>query len=594
MPEMAQAGERVVRGVPVSAGVCRGRILVLTRPHDTSVPKYHVGEGGMAEQTNRLEQALMQTRQQILAVQEQVREGMGTKDASIFDAHLLVLEDPFLMEEVTGLMEREQVNVEHAFSVATARYIATLGAISDDYLRERAADMKDVAARILHNLLGQSEVSDLPLIHEPCILVAHDLTPSRTALLDKKLVLGFATDQGSKTSHTAILARSLEIPAVTGLQDASQELRTGQYALLDGFNGLLIVDPTDQTLFEYGQLARKHAAIQDRLREVRDQPAITLDGTRIILSANVENLDEIASVQASGAQGVGLFRTEYLFLNRATLPTEQEQYEAYSRVATALQPEPVIIRTLDLGGDKVLSDAPDSSERNPFLGWRAIRMCLQERDLFRNQLRAILRASVTGNIKMMYPMISGLDEILQANALVEECKAALQAEGQSFDPNLEVGVMIEIPSAVLIADALAKRVKFFSLGTNDLIQYALAVDRMNPRISHLYEPTHPAILRLIKATTTAADAHGIWVGVCGEMAADPVLAPLLVGLGVRELSAAPALVPAIKFILRRLKLSEARELADFALQCESGREILARCQALAKAIAPGLFEEPAS
>jgi phosphotransferase system enzyme I (PtsI) len=516
---------------------------------------------------------------------------MGAEDASIFDAHLLILDDPVLLDEVLRLMQQERVNVEYAFWVATGKYIATMAAIDDEYLRERTADMRDVTARVLHNLAGSEVPHALPPLQEPCILVAHDLTPSQTAVLDKKLVLGLAVDQGSKTSHTAILARSLQLPAVTGLQDASQRLKSGQYALLDGFSGLLITDPTDETLFEYGQLARKHAALQERLREVRDQRAMTLDGVHITLSANVENPDETAAVQANGAEGIGLFRTEYLFLNRESLPTEEEQFQAYYQVAAALKPQPVVIRTLDLGGDKLMRGGHTQAEHNPFLGWRAIRMCLQERDLFRSQLRAVLRASVIGNIKLMYPMISGLNELLQANALVEEYKAELRRDGTPFDESLEVGAMIEIPSAALTADVLAKQVKFFSLGTNDLIQYSLGVDRMNPKIAHLYEPTHPAIVRLIKTTVDAAHAHGIWVGVCGEMAGDPVLAPLLLGLGVDELSAAPCLVPAVKFMIRRLKMSEAQALAEFALKGESGAETLSRAQALANSIAPSLFEE---
>ncbi len=318
---------------------------------------------------------------------------------------------------------------------------------------------------------------------------------------------------------------------------------------------------------------------------------MTLDGTPVVLSANVEQPADTEAVLASGAEGVGLFRTEYLFINRETLPNEEEQYQAYRQVASALKPSPVIIRTLDLGGDKFLSHLQVPQEMNPFLGWRAIRFCLQERDIFRVQLRAILRASIEGNVKIMYPMISGLDELNQANALLGEFKGELRREGIAFDENLEVGAMIEIPSAAVAAESLAKRVKFFSLGTNDLIQYSLAVDRLNEKIAHLYEPTHPAIVRLIKMTADAGNKHGVWTGVCGEMAGDPVLTPLLLGLGVTELSAAPSVVPQIKYLIRRLKMAEARELAEFALQCESGAEILARCRKLALQIAPGLLEQ---
>jgi phosphoenolpyruvate-protein phosphotransferase (PTS system enzyme I) len=490
-------------------------------------------------------------------------------------------------------INEEKVNAEYAFHTVAERYAATLAAIEDDYLRERAGDMRDVTTRVLNNLLGKQDEINLRQLSEPCIIISHDLTPSNTAQMDRAKVVGFATDIGSKTSHTAIMARSMRIPAVVGLKTASEELQTGQYALLDGFNGVVILNPTDQTLFEYGQLIRKQVTLQEKLRDILLKPAVTLDGHRVFISANVEQAGDADSVTASGAEGVGLFRTEYLFINRDTSPTEEEQYEAYRQIAEALKPHPVTIRTFDLGGDKFLSHLQVPIEMNPFLGWRAIRFCLQERDVFRGQLRAILRASAHGNIRMMYPMISGLEELNQANALVEEYKGELRREGLAFDEKLEIGAMIEIPSAALIADAMAKRVKFFSLGTNDLIQYTLAVDRMNEKIAHLYQPTHPAIVRLIKATVDASRKNKITVSVCGEMAGEPIMTALLIGLGVDELSASPPLVPQIKYMVRRLKLSEAQTLAEFALNCESGAEILAKCQELAWQSAPSLFESKA-
>jgi phosphotransferase system enzyme I (PtsI) len=590
MPQALPKGEMVFKGIPVSAGVCRGKILVVDRQRH-KIGKRTLLDTELTEEVNRLERALVQTRRQILEVQRRVSEGMGAEEGSIFDAHLLVLEDRTLLDEVVRVVQQEKVNAEHAFHTVAERYATQLAAIDDDYLRERATDMRDVTARVLNNLLGLEDELDLRRLKEPCIIVSHDLTPSNTAQMDKRNVLGFATDVGSKTSHTAIMARSLRIPAAVGLKDASTRLESGQYALLDGFNGLVIINPTDETLFQYGQLIHKQVTLQEKLRDVVLKPAVTMDGHRVILTANIEQASDAEQVRANGAEGVGLFRTEYLFINREYPPGEEQQYQSYRAAASALKPMPVVIRTLDLGGDKFLAHLQMPNEMNPFLGWRAIRFCLQERDLFRCQLRAILRASAEGNVKMMYPMISGLDELNQANALVEEYKAELRQEKVPFDENIEIGAMIETPSAAIVADSLAKRLKFFSLGTNDLIQYSLAVDRLNEKIAHLYEPTHPAILRLIRMTVQAAQARKIKVSVCGEMASDPVLAPLLIGLGVDELSVAPALVPPVKFIIRRLKLTEAKALAENALQCESAAEILAHCQELAHQIAPSLFED---
>jgi phosphotransferase system enzyme I (PtsI) len=582
-------GETVYRGIPASAGVCRGKILVFGKAQ-RSIAKRQLADGQQSEEVNRLEKALVQTRQEILDVQHKVSQAMGAEEGSIFDAHLLVLEDRTLIDEILRVITGEKVNAEYAFHLVAERYASTLSAIEDDYLRERAADMRDVTNRVLNNLLGHQDAVDLRHLPEPCIIISHDLTPSNTAQMDRSKVLGFATDVGSKTSHTAIMARSLKIPAAVGLKTASDEIQNGQYALLDGFNGIIIVNPTDQTLFEYGQLVRKHLTLEEKLRDALQKPAVTLDGRRIIVSANIEQAADTQAVLESGAEGVGLFRTEYLYISRDHLPSEEEQYQAYRQVVAALKPHPVVIRTFDLGGDKFLSHLYVPTEMNPFLGWRAIRFCLQQRDIFRNQLRAILRASADGNVQMMYPMISGLDELNQANALVEEYKAELRKEKMPFDENMEIGAMIEIPSAALIADSLAKRLKFFSIGTNDLIQYSLAVDRMNEKIAHLYEPTHPAIVRLIKTTVDAARRHNIRVAVCGEMAGDPVLTPLLLGLGVDELSAAPPLVPQIKFMVRRIKMPEAQALAEFALNCESPTEILAHCQEVASQSAPGLFD----
>jgi phosphoenolpyruvate-protein phosphotransferase (PTS system enzyme I) len=582
-------GEKLFRGIAVSAGICRGKILVLHRARHV-INRRELSEPEVTAEVSRFEKSLVQTRQQISEVQRKVVENMGSKEGDIFEAHLLMLEDRMLVDEVIRSIREQKVNAEHAFHAVSERYAAALAAVDDDYLRERADDMRDLTARVLDNLLDVRDESDLRHITEPCILVSRDLSPSTTAQLDKKMVLGFATDIGGKTSHTAIMARSMGIPAVVGLKNASEEFDTGDYALLDGYNGTIIINPTDQTLFEYGQLSRIKASLEEKLHEIQSQPAVTLDGKFIHLSANIEDPNDTKAVIKHGAEGVGLFRTEFLFISRASLPSEEEQYKVYHQVAAALKPNPVIIRTLDLGGDKFASHLHLAAEMNPFLGWRAIRFCLAQPEMFRAQLRAILRASAEGNVKLMYPMISGLDELNQANALVEKCKTELRAEKIPFDEKMEAGAMIEIPSAALIADSLARRVKFFSIGSNDLIQYTLAADRTNEKVSHLYEPTHPAIIRLIKMTVDAAHKHGIWAGVCGEIAGDPALTPLLIGLGVDELSAAPPVVPQVKYIVRRLKLTEAQALAEFALQCESPSEIYARCQKLARETAPSLFE----
>jgi phosphotransferase system enzyme I (PtsI) len=583
-------GEKVFRGIAVSAGICRGKILVLHRARHV-IAKRELPDEKIALEVGRFEKSLVQTRQQISEVQRRVVQNMGAKEGDIFEAHLLMLEDRMLVDEVIRTIKEQKVNAESAFHEVSERYVAVLAGVNDEYLRERADDMRDLTSRVLDNLLEVQDEFDLRHLTEPCILVSHDLSPSTTAQLDKKLVLGFATDIGGKTSHTAIMARSLGIPAIVGFKNASEEMDTGDYALLDGYNGTLVVNPTDQTLFQYGQLSRVKASLEEKLREIQFQPAVTLDGKSIHLSANIEDQNDIEAVIQHGAEGVGLFRTEFLFINRENAPGEEDQCKVYRQVAAALKPHPVIIRTLDIGGDKFASHLQLAPEMNPFLGWRAIRFCLAQPEMFCAQLRAILRASVEGNVKMMYPMISGLDELNQANALLEKCKAELRAEKIAFDEKMEVGAMIEIPSAVLIADTLAERVKFFSIGSNDLIQYTLAADRTNEKVSHLYEPTHPAIIRLIKMTVDAAHKHGIWVGVCGEVAGDPVLASLLIGLGVDELSAAPPVVPQVKYIIRRLKLSEAQALAEFALQCESPTEILARCMDLARVTAPSLFEK---
>lgn len=591
MTEQPGKGEILLRGIPVAPGVARAKILVLNQHHAGEVPLTRIAPEAIPGELSRLQDALVATRKEILQIQQKVSEVLGAKDASIFEAHLLVLEDQTLIDEVTRVMEREHVNVEHAFKEVATRFVSELGKIDDEYLRERAADMRDVTNRVMNQLLGAGETVDLAHLEEPCILVSHDIAPSITATMDREKVLGFATNVGSRTSHTAIMARSLRIPAIVGLRNVTGQVASGQMALLDGYNGQLIVNPTDQTLYEYGQIVRLKGDLDARLGQLREKAAETTDGHRVMLSANMGQADDAEAVNNCGAEGVGLFRSEFLFLNRKNLPDEEEQFRIYKDVAERLAPHVVIIRTLDLGGDKLRPDAETPPEWNSFLGMRAIRICLQEPELFRPQIRAILRASAFGNVKMMYPMISNVNEIKSARQIVEECREELRQAHIPFNEHMDIGAMVEVPSAALSADSISRQVQFLSLGTNDLIQYTLAVDRLNERIAHLYEPASPAVIRLIKMTVDAAHRNGIWVGVCGEMAGDPELVPLLLGLEVDELSIAPPLVGQIKYLIRRLSMDKARELAAFALTCDSAEEILNRSRELARSAAPALFEK---
>ncbi len=584
---MSDAEEKRFQGTGVSPGIARGTVFVY-RPDDEAAPSRRIEESEIPAEIGRFEAALLATRAQILEMQQRIAESIGAKDAGIFDAHLLVVEDRTLIDEVLRMLARDKMNVEYVFQSVANRYAKTLSEIDDPYLRERALDIHDVTRRVVHNLMGK-EAHDLASVSTPHILIAHNLAPSDTAQLDRTLVQAFATDIGSKTSHTAIMARSLNIPAIVGLHDASTQLSTGDHILLDGYNGLLIVNPSDQTLWEYGELEIKKTEVEEKLTHLRETASTTLDGRHVILSANIELPGDMEQVRQNGAEGVGLYRTEFFYLNKSELPTEDEQYAAYRSVAEAARPHSVIIRTLDLGGDKFMSTLHMPEELNPFLGWRAIRFCLERVDVFKTQLRAILRASAVGNVRIMYPMISGVDELRRANVILEECRAELRAEGVPFSETMEVGAMIEIPSAAISADILAKEVDFFSIGTNDLIQYSIAVDRLNEHIAHLYEPTHPAIIRLIRMTVEAAHARGLWVGVCGEMAGDILLTPLLLGLGVDELSAGAASVPRVKRAVQSLDSTACLQLIEDIRDLDTAEAILAKCDAVARAHYPELL-----
>ncbi len=565
------------RGAGVSPGLARAVIHVVRDDLD-DVVRYHIEPSQIGNEIARFEAALVQTRVQILEMQQKIAEAIGAKDAAIFDAHLLVVEDRTLIDEVLRRLEAERCNVEWVFQEVANNYAETLSKIDDPYLRERAVDMQDVTRRIVRNLQGKAPKPVFSTA-EPHILVAHNLTPSDAASMDRQLVLGIATDLGSRTSHTAIIARSLNIPAVVGLHDATEKLESGQHVLIDGYTGLLIVDPTAETLSYYGEIEIRKGQVTKELKQLRETTSTTSDGRHIVLSANIELPGDVDAVGENGAEGIGLYRTEFLFVNRNTLPSEEEQYETYRKVAEQVKPNPLIIRTFDLGGDKLAVGAVDvGDELNPFLGWRAIRFCLENIDIFKTQLRAILRASAVGNVKIMFPMISGLEELRHAKAVLDECRNEV---GEKKSGKMEVGAMIEIPSAAISADALAREVDFFSIGTNDLIQYTIAVDRVNERIAHLYEPTHPAVLRLLKMIADAAHANDIWVGVCGEMARDVATIPILVGLGMDELSVGATSVPRVKMAVRSLAMPECQQLVNEVLQLQTSSEILARCLDLA-------------
>jgi phosphotransferase system enzyme I (PtsI) len=579
--------EKRCQGVPAAPGIAFGQAYVFTMETD-DVLRYHIEPGQVSDEIARFESALIQTRVQILEMQQQIAEAIGAKDAGIFDAHLLVVEDQTLIDEVLRKLEADLCNVEFVFQEVANRYVESLSKIDDPYLRERALDIQDVTRRVIRNLQGKAPRPFLT-VGQPHILVAHNLTPSDTATMNREQVRGLALDLGSRTSHTAIMARSLGIPSVVGLHDVTTTLASGTEILIDGYNGLLIIHPSPETLVQYREIERRQGALNEQLTGLRETKSTTRDGRHIVLSANIELPDEVDSVLSNGAEGVGLYRTEFLYLNQSTLPTEEEQFEIYREVAQRVAPHPLIIRTLDLGGDKLSESLQDGDELNPFLGWRAIRFCLENLEIFKAQLRAILRASVGGNVKMMFPMISGLDEVRRGLAIVEECRAELRAEGREFGEKLEIGAMIEVPTAAVMADLLAREVDFFSIGTNDLIQYSVAIDRTNERVAHLYEPTHPSVIRLLKMVADAAHAHGIWVGVCGEMAGEVLFTPLLLGLGMDELSVGASQVPRVKSAVQRLSTDECTRLRDEVLELDTPSAILARCTEIAQQRYPELL-----
>ncbi|MBI4353448.1 MAG: phosphoenolpyruvate--protein phosphotransferase [Candidatus Omnitrophica bacterium] len=563
---------RALKGIAASPGVTIGKAFLLDS-EEVSVPRRAIREHEIPKEIARFEEALTRTRAEILGIRDKISQEIGKEYGDIFNAHLLVIEDRALIEEILERIKKDKLAADTVFSEVLKKYVKSFSKIDDEYLRERVSDISDVGRRVLRHLVGGFRTS-LSELKEKVIVVAYDLSPSDTAMMSRKNVIGFATDIGGRTSHTAIMAKSLEIPAVVGLEAATKRIKDGDTLVLDGINGVVIVEPTAAEIEKYKHERSRYLELEKGLRRFKDLPCITKDERRIELAANIELPEEISSVISHGADAIGLYRTEFLYMNRPDLPLEEEQYHAYKRVVKEMAPKPVVIRTFDLGGDKFLSHLDIPHEMNPFMGWRAIRFCLARPEIFRVQLRAILRASAHGKLRIMYPMISGVGELRQANKMLAEAKSELHAKKISFDEKIQVGAMIEIPSAALTCDILAPEVDFFSIGTNDLIQYALAVDRINEKIAYLYEPAHPAVLRLLKTIMDAGHTKGIWVGMCGEMAGDPLLTPLLVGLGLDEISASPVVLPEIKKVVRALSYKECREIADQAMHFRTGIEVV--------------------
>ena len=562
----------LIKGVPASPGIVAGKAFVL-KSEALAIPKYKISRKEITLEIKRYMDALALTRKELAGIQKKVETELGEFYPDIFSAHLLILDDPTLREKTIKIIEENNINAEYAVAQVLEKIGKTFSNIADNYLRERAQDFKDVGKRILKNLLGKKEET-LANLNDKVIIIAHDLSPSETAQMDKENVLGFATDVGGRTSHTAIMARYLTIPAVVGLGDITQKVENGENIVIDGHEGVIVTNPQKSTLARYLKKRKLLAVLEKKLNKLKKAPAQTTDGHRISLMANIEMPKEVDLLERYGAEGVGLYRTEFFFLNREDMPSEEEQFQAYKYVAERIYPLPVVIRTLDLGGDKFASILETPKEINPFLGWRAIRFCLARPDIFKTQLRAILRASMYGKVSIMYPLISVLQELRQANKILEEVKRELKKDKKKFSKDIKVGAMIETPSAAITADLLAGEVNFFSIGTNDHIQYAMAVDRINEKIAYLYQPASPAVLRFIKHIIDSGHRKGVKIAVCGEIAGDINLTLMLLGLGVDELSMGPVAIPEVKQIIRSVSIEEARKIAKKAMSFDSTEKVV--------------------
>jgi phosphotransferase system enzyme I (PtsI) len=567
----AKSDNLILQGIAASPGIAIGMARVTDRSR-VAVVEVRIDPVEKGAEIERFRQAVDRAREELQALKAHLAAEQGPDHLYVLDTHLLILDDAMLLEQTIACIDAESINAEGALKRTLTRYREFFDGIDDEYLRERASDVDIVGERILRQMAGVAQ-EPLPDLDGKVIVIAHDLSPADVLQIDKNKVIGFVTDLGGKTSHTAILARALEIPAVIGLETATATITSGDRLIIDGADGTVVLAPDDETFREYLRRKQYYEYCERELAKLRELPAVTLDGHRILLKGNVEFVEEIPSLQGHGGEGVGLYRTEMLFMNRTELPGEEEQFAAYSAMVKAVAPAPVSIRTLDVGGDKFVADLNLDDELNPAMGLRAIRLSLRNAETFRPQLRAILRASVFGQVRMFFPMISGVAEIREVKRIVREVMDELRREGIPFDEAIKLGVMIEIPSAVLTADLLAEEVDFFSIGTNDLIQYTLAIDRTNEHLCHLYEPLHPAILRSLKMVVDAAHAAGIESCICGEMAGEPSCLPILLGLGFDELSMSPPSIPRVKEILRRCSLVAARDLVARALELRTAEQV---------------------